>query len=162
MEKELRRSATSANKAFAAHIQEVKKRGYPHMEWDGATFIRKSPAPPPRIDVNVSTMHSAHAKLGIKWKGSRKGLYRSSIVSAITDTGCQTCTAGVEFLQDINVPESYLVPTIHRIVGITDSSLDIIGSAMLRFEVGGMVSRQMVHISTKTKGLYLSNTALKE
>ncbi len=38
----------------------------------------------------------------------------------------------------------------------------IIGSVMVRFEIGNMNTRQMVHISQKTRGLYLSETALKE
>ena len=81
---------------------------------------------------------------------------------AVADSGCQTCTAGVEFLDEIGCPIEYLVPTSHRIIGITSSSLDIIGSAMLRIEVGGQVTRQMVHISKNARGLYLSETALKD
>ena len=131
------------------------------MEWNGASFVPQRPAPSPKIDVNVSIMHSAHKKLGVNWCGSRKGSYSPTTVCAVTDSGCQTCTAGVEFLDDIGCPKSYLVPTSHKIVGITDASLGILGAVMLRIEVNGAVSRQMVHISQKARGLYLSETALK-
>lgn len=157
-----RRSIASADKAFAATIRRELRKGYPHMEWDGASFTPQRPAPTPQLEVNVSVMHSAHKKFGVNWCGSRKDAYRPHSVVAITDTGCQTCTAGVGFLEVIGCPQSYLVPTNHQIIGITDSSLDIIGSAMLRIEVGGKVTRQMVHISRRTRGLYLSNTALKD
>ena len=129
------------------------------MEWDGASFVPCTPAPSPKLEVNVSMMHSAYKKLGVKWHGSRKGTYRPCSVTAITDTGCQTCTAGAEFLKKLGCPESYLVPTSHQIVGITDASLGIVGAAMLRIEVGGKVPRQMVHISKRTRGC-ISRTLL--
>ena len=92
------------------------------MEWDGASFVPQRPAPSPKLDVSVSMMHLAHKKFGVTWKGSRKGTYRPTIVPAITDSGCQTCTAGVEFLGEVGCPESYLVPTNHQIIGITAAS----------------------------------------
>ena len=61
-------------------------------------------------------MHEAHKKLGVHWKGSRKRFFNSHVVEAVTDTGCQTCTAGIDFLERIGCPESYLVPTSHLII----------------------------------------------
>ena len=92
------------------------------MEWNGSQFVPQTPAPSPKLDINASIMHSAYTKLGVNWKGSRKGIYKPRVVSAITDSGCQTCTSGVEFLDVIACPESYLIPTRHQIVGIIDSS----------------------------------------
>ena len=73
-----------------------------------------------------------------------------------------TCTAGIDVLRHL-CPVEYLVPTRHRIVGITESSLHIIGMALLHIttESGGE-TRQVVYISENIKGLYLSETALKE
>ena len=132
------------------------------MEWDGAAFTPQKPAPSPVLHVNISIMHSAHKKLGVNWSGSRKGTYQSQGVDAIADTGCQTSTAGIEFLESIGCPESYLVPTRHQIIGINTESLGIIGSILLRIECGGRVTRQMVHISRNISGLYISRTACKE
>ncbi len=151
-----------ADKAFAATVMRNEKKGYPHMEWDGVMFIPRRPAPSPKLKVNASIMHSAHRKLGVRWKGSRRGIYKPRSVNSIADTGCQTCTAGVNFLEEIGCPQSYLVPTSHEIVGITAASLGIIGSVMLRIECGGEVTRQMVHISTHAQGLYMSRTACEE
>ena len=47
-------------------------------------------------------------------------------------------------------------------MGITSSSLDIVGAVLLRMEYQGRITRQMVHISRKTRGLYLSESALKD
>jgi hypothetical protein len=157
------RNATSrADKAFAATLLHDSKKGYPHMEWDGSMFIPQPPAPSPEIRVNASIMHSAHQKLGLRWSGSRKSAYKPRSVDAIADTGCQTCTAGIDFLEEIGCPQSYLVPTSHRIIGITAASLGIIGAVMLRLEYDGQVTRQMVHISVHAKGLYMSRTACED
>ena len=40
--------------------------------------------------------------------------------------------------------------------------MDIIGSVMVRLTIGNHTTRQMVHISKNTHGLYLSETALKD
>ena len=136
--------------------------GYPHMEWDGHDFVPQPPAPSPFITVKATLMEAAHTKLGVRWRGSRKGAFISQNTKGLSDTGCQTCTAGTDFLQHIGCPRSYLIPTSHRISGITKAGLDIIGSVMVRFEIGGEVSRQMVHISERIHGLYFSETALKQ
>ena len=160
--KSRRKAIASADKSFGAAVSVAERKLYPHMEWDGAAFSPTKPKPPPTLNVNVTTMLEAHKKCGVHWKGSRKGAFQSHSVEAYADTCCQTCTAGVDFINLIGCPESYLVPTSHRIIGITASSLNIIGSVLLRIEVGGKVTRQMVHISRNCHGLYLSETALMD
>ena len=160
--KSQRRAVASEDRSFGAAIAVAERKRYPHMEWSGTTFSPTKPKPPPTLDVNVTIMREAHAKCGIRWSGSHKGSFESHSVEAYADTCCQTCTAGTDFIEQINCPESYLVPTSHRIIGITASSLNIIGSVLLRIEVGGNVSRQMVHISRNCRGLYLSETALSD
>ena len=157
-----RNAVSRADKTFASTLLQEGKKGYPHMEWNGSTFIPQRPAPSPELEVNASIMHSAHKKFGMRWSGSRKGTYKPHAVNAIADTGCQTCTAGVDFLENIGCPQSYLVPTSHQIIGITAASLGIIRAVLLRFECGGEVTRQMVHISVHVNGLYLSKTACQD
>ena len=138
------------------------KRSHPHMEWNGGEFVPQAPAPSPIIEVEATVMEAAHKKLGVNWSGSRKGAFKTRRSKGLADSGCQTCTAGIDFLEHIECPASYLVPTHHRINGITKDGLGIIGSVMMRFQIGSRVSRQMVHISDNIRGLYLSETALKQ
>ena len=154
----------SADKAFAATLQRDVRKGYPHMEWNGSEFTPQKPESSPTLQVNVSLMHSCHKKFGVRWRGSRKGSYQSRRAKSVADTGCQTCTAGVDFLEDVGCPESYLIPTSHSIVGITAAPLGIIGAVLLRIEINGKVTRQMVHISSNLHGrsLYLSRSACRE
>ena len=132
------------------------------MEWDGEQFSPTRPAPSPKIRVDVTLMPAAYERFGVKWTGSRKHAFQSHTSEGTTDTGCQTSTAGLDFLDEIGCPSTYLIPTSHRIVGITADSLGIVGAALLKFQVGGKVSRQMVYISKNVRGLYLSETALKQ
>ena len=78
-----RKLTASEDKSFAALLI---AGGYPHMEWNGAQFVLQTPAPSPKLDVNVSIMHSAHTKLVVNWKGSRKGISQPRVVSAIADS----------------------------------------------------------------------------
>ncbi len=161
-----RRAVESDDKVFALSVKSTMQPGhegtaYPHMEWNGTSFTPASPAPPPRMDVNVTLMPAAHAKLGVKWVGSRRRIHKPRRASTLADSGCQTCTAGVDFLEEIGCPQSFLIPTSHQIIGITSSNLKIIGAVLLRIEYGGETT-QMVHISTRTRGLFLSNSALKK
>ena len=153
---------------FAATLKQVVGKDShsnnlpPHCEWDGTEFVPTRPKPSLKVQANVSVMHAAHEKFGVRWKGSRRGIFASRAVEAFADSCCQTCTAGLDLLEQIGIPETYLVPTTHRIVGITNSSLDISGAALLRIEVAGKITRQMVHISRNSRGLYLSEKALLE
>ena len=165
--KESQQSLESADRSFASAVKRVSKSSshgssYPHMEWNGTAFTPTPPASQPILDINISMMPAAHATFGIKWTGSRRGLYNRRSAKALADSGCQTSTAGLDFLHAINCPESFLIPTSHRIMGITSSSLDIVGAVLLRMEYQGRITRQMVHISRKTRGLYLSESALKD
>ena len=150
------------DKAYAASIVEERRKGQPHLVWSGDNFTPRSPAPPPKLDIAVTVMHGAHEKFGAKWKGSRVGSTQNKLVTAVADTGCQTCTAGVDVIKNL-CAEEYLIPTKHKIVGITDASLSIAGIAFLRLRAkNGRETRQTVYISRNVKGLYLSESALKD
>ncbi len=167
------RATKAADKAFAMSLQNSKGAGlqsskgaepigYPHMEWNGTEFAPQTPAPSPYINVEATLMSAAHDKLGVKWQGSRKRAFQPRSSRSLADSGCQTCTAGLDFVEEIGCPMSYLVPTTHKIHGITKSGLDIVGSLMMRFDINGKETRQMVHVSRNIRGLYLSETALKD
>ena len=132
------------------------------MKWDGQQFTQSHPHPPPVIPVEFTIMHEAHKSFGRKWRGTRKGAFSTHTIEALCDTGCQTSIAGEEFLKHIDCPYEYLVPTNHKIMGITDTSLGIIGAVMLRINYKKQTTRQMVYISSKVDGLFLSEEALKD
>lgn len=87
---------------------------------------------------------------------------RFTSVTAIADSGCQTCTAGMDFLNLMNCTTKDVIATNHRIVGITNSPLGIIGVLFATLHLGKKKSHQMIYISQNCRGLYLSQTAMKD
>lgn len=130
------------------------------MEWDTNKdkFEKKFPAPSPVVNAKITVLRDVHVKYGFRLKKNLK----SRILDAVADTGCQTTTSGIDILEKLNISQRSLVPTTHRIVGITDTRLTIIGSLFLNIEYNGRSSKQMVHISNNSSGLYLSETACRD
>ena len=91
------------------------------MEWNKQKdqFEKSLPTPSPTISVKVSMLKEVHAKCGINCKGE----FSAEAVDAVTDTGAQTTSAGVGILKDLGINENMLVPTRHKIVGITDTPI---------------------------------------
>lgn len=143
-------------------MKRERSKGEPHLAWADTEFLPRAPKPPPKLHVEATVMHAAHKRFGRDWKGSRKGTSDPTDVEAIADTGCQTCTAGTNVVEKLGCPKTYLVPTKHRIMGITETSLAIQGVVFLRIKVGNRETRQMVYVSDNVNGLYLSEAALKE
>ena len=133
----------------------------PHLQWsdDRGRFEPSSPAAPPTVFISLEILQEAHQKYGTPINTPAKKYHD---VEALADTGCQTCTAGMNLLTHMKIPPAYLIPTKHRITGITDTSLKIIGALMLAITFKGKTSNQMVYISDNTSGLYLSETTLKD
>lgn len=128
------------------------------MEWHNDSFNPSQPEPPPKIPVTISILQKTHKRFG---KGDIQ-LATNALTDAIADSGCQTCTAGPEILTKLRCPHHYLVKTRHKIIGITDTPLHIIGTLFLRISFGNKSSNQMVYISKNCRGLYLSQTAMKD
>ena len=135
---------------------------WPHLQWINGEFRPKAPDQSPMLKVKVSIMHDAHKVFDKQWRGSRRRVGGNISMEGLSDTGCQACTAGEDILDILSCPKEYLIPTRHNIVGITRSGLGIVGSILLRIELNGKVSRQMVHISSKINGFFLSEGTLKD
>ena len=132
----------------------------PHMEWDRRAdqFTKKPPAPPPIINVKTTILRDIHERYGFRIKKNSN----PTSVEAIADTGCQTITAGIDILRKLKVSKRSLVPTTHKILGITDTRLNIVGSLFLQIEHDGRTTKEMVHISDNASGLYLSEAACRD
>ena len=128
------------------------------MEWSGNTFAPQRPAKSPSLTIYVELDCKHQGKFGKPLRHQP----RSTPIIAIADSGCQTCTAGLDFLYRMGCTASDTVATNHRIVGITNSPLGIIGVLFVTLHLGTRESHQMVYISQNCRGLYLSQTAMKD
>ena len=65
-------------------------------------------------------------------------------------------------MEQLHCPSSALIPTSHGIHGITESSLDILGTLLLQITAGRHQTNQMVYIAKNIAGFYLSQTVMKD
>ena len=116
----------------------------PHLLWSGKEFSRQPPTEPPTVAVEISIMHRAHTSFGRNWHG--RTVPRATVIVACADTGAQTCSSGPEILALLNCPEQYLIPTSHKIRGITNSHLELMGALLLHIRIGCHETRQVMHV----------------
>ena len=128
------------------------------MEWHKNSFNPSRPEPPPVVPVTINVIQKTHKRFGKE----DLPLAFNVDTNAIADSGCQTCTAGPEILTKLRCPNQYLVKTKHKIIGITDTPLHIMGTLFLCISYGNKSSNQMVYISKNCRGFYLSQTAMKD
>ena len=132
--------------------------GMPHMEWNGKEFVPEKPASPPKIAVSIVVMDDVHKKFGKRHAGP----LGSPKQVTCPDTGAQTCNMGLDVLKKLNIPISYLVKTKHRIGGVTQTSLEVMGSVFVKIRRGDEVTRQVIYVAKNILGLFLSQSALKD
>lgn len=132
----------------------------PHVEWKGNGFHPATPTTSPRIKVDITVLDDCHRTFGRKMPWSRR---RATVgpteVLAVADTGAQTCCAGPEILDKLNVPRGYLVPTSHLSVGIDQQRLQILGVALVSIKASGTTAYHPLYITQGCRGLYLSRQA---
>ena len=153
-----------------AHPIERSKRGgkvsptqlkaVPHLVWNGSKFQRGSPDPTPTLTVEVTLVPEAHAEFG--YTAMEANSLRTHRMTAIADTGAQTCSSGPEIQRILKCPDKQLIPTSHRIKGITDNPLNIKGVIFAKIRAGLRETRQVIYVSENTSGFCLSEAALKD
>ena len=132
----------------------------PHMEWDcdGNHFKSQRPRKLPTIKVSVDLLRGAHASFHKQIPPNAK----SCSLTAVADTGAQTCASGPGILQSLGLTVSDLIPTSHRIKGVTQSALNIQGVLLARLSCGNRHSNQVVYICDNASDFYLSGSALRD
>ena len=130
----------------------------PHMEWDSRdmAFRQAKPRSMPLMSVSITPLPHAHASFG----STLAAAPQTATLHAIADTGAQTCAAGADLLDALGLSLGDLVPTSHRIKGVTKTYLDIHGVLLARITMGSSHTNQVVYICKNAQSLYLSQKAL--
>ena len=137
----------------------------PHMEWDTAQqgFKSRRPDPLPQLRIKLAIIPEAHSAFNHPVSTAKcVRVQNHSGLEAYADSGAQTCACGMEILRSLGLDESDLIPTSHRILGVTATAMTIAGVFFARLSVGTACTRQMVYVGKNTTGLFLSHTALRE
>ena len=127
------------------------------MEWSNGSFKPRSPKPLPCLSIKVETMPDVTCSMS---EISNPPKRAHTKIQAFADSGCQTCTAGTDLLKSLRYPQAALIPTSHKISGITETNLEILGALPLKFTANGNSARQLVYITNATLGTFLSQSTL--
>ena len=84
------------------------------------------------------------------------------MVTVMADTGAQTVIPGPEVMTLLGVPQSYLVQTRQKIIGITNNTLYVLGALLVRISAYDRDTWQIVYVCKNTKVIYLSQSALTD
>ena len=87
-----------------------------------------------------------------------------SFVSAIADTGCQSCLAGLKIVKKLGVSVEDLIPVSIKMRAANNDDISILGATILRLsgrdnEGEERSTRQMVYVTNNTDRLFLSREA---
>ena len=144
---------------FFTYTQPLHSVVIPHMEWSdkGEYFVNSKPNALPKTNIAISLMADAHKDFGKEIPEKWQNHLRDQVtITACTDTGAQTCASGPDILHDLQLDREYLVPTSHKIIGVTQSPMNILGVILVKIEARGKVTHQVVYVSNNIKGFFLS------
>ena len=84
--------------------------------------------------------------------------------SAMADTGCQSCLAGIQLLHKIGLTRNHLLPVNMKMTAANQGTIEIIGALPLRIcgtspSSATLETRQMVYFTTTTNTMFLSKQA---
>ena len=58
----------AADKSYAMKTSASQRKADSHMMWKDGAFQMARPDPPPKLNVKVTVMHTAHRKFGKIWR----------------------------------------------------------------------------------------------
>ena len=127
------------------------------MEWHGENcrFTPRRPLPLPRLHIKVEIVAEAHDAFQRpitkqKWAN----VHHHDGIQAYADSGAQTCACGLDALHSLGLHETDLIPTSHRILGVTSTAMDIVGVFLAKLSVDSACTRQVVYVSRNTTGFF--------
>ena len=123
-------------------------------------WLKHSSQQQPFINLKASLHQNDYAALGFRLDVPA----RTSTLSVMADTGCQSCLAGVKVLQQIGIPQSKIIPVTMQMHAANNNTIDILGAVILRFSGmsnngNRLETRQIVYITDSTDKVFLSREA---
>ena len=123
-------------------------------------WLRKKSKPQPYIRLRMSVRREDYSHFGFHLGVPQK----HSFVSAMADTGCQTCLVGLKIVKKLGLSTKELIPVDLKMHAADNHNIHILGATILRLSgvnsKGEEIStRQMVYVTDKTNKLFLSREA---
>ena len=136
----------------------------PHMEWSqlNKRFEPQRPSQLPKLRIKLSIIREAHQHFKRPIAMSKCIKVQNGSIDAYADSGAQTCACGIDTIHYLGIEERDLIPTSHRILGVTSTAMDLVGVFLAKLSSGDSDTRQVIYVSRNTKGFFLSERALRD
>ena len=140
----------------------TKRASVDHHVFDKVTkgWLRRRSKSQPyvRLQMNIQREDYDHFGFSLRVPQAR------SFVSAMADTGCQSCLAGLKVVKRLGISVKDLIPVSIKMQAANNDSIRILGATILRLsgrnnEGDERSTRQMVYVTDSTDKLFLSREA---
>ena len=140
----------------------TKRASLAHHIFDKLTkeWLRRRSKSQPyvRLQMNIQREDYDHFVFPLRVPQAR------SFVSAMADTGCQSCLAGLKVMKKLGVSVKDLIPVNIKMRAANNDNIRILGATVLRLsgksnEGEKRSTRQMVYVTDNTDKLFLSREA---
>ena len=111
--------------------------------------------PQPYIRVKASTSRQDYEHFGFPLKPVPKVAF----ISAMADTGCQSCLAGTNVAKSLGLSNNDLIPVRLRMHSANNQDIHILGAAIMKLSHKDKSTRQIVYVTGSTRKMFLSREA---
>ena len=108
--------------------------------------------PQPYIRVKASTSRQDYEHFGFPLKPVPKVAF----ISAMADTGCQSCLAGTNVAKSLGLSNNDLIPVHLRMHSTNNQDIHILGAAIMKLSHKDKSTRQIVYVTGSTRKMFLS------
>ena len=120
-------------------------------------WLRRRSKPQPYVRLQMSIQREDYNHFGFPLKVPQA----QSFVSAMADTGCQSCLAGLKVVKKLGLSVGDLIPVDIEMHAANNNNIRILGATILRLsgKNNKQSTRQMVYVTDNTDKLFLSREA---
>lgn len=121
---------------------------------------RQPSQPQPFINLTVSIAKKDYTQLGFRVKSNTA----NTRISAMADTGCQSCLTGINTVRRLGLSEQELIPVTTKMHAANNNNIKILGAIILRIsghsDTGRpLTTKQIVYVTDESDKFFLSREA---
>ena len=123
-------------------------------------WMQRTSQPQPFIKLDIRVVEEDYEDLGFELKIRTRPLS----LSAMADTGCQSCLIGIRAINRLGLACENLIPVSMKMHAANNKDIRILGAAILRFsgrdkEQNRLETRQVVYVTDSSDKMFLSREA---
>lgn len=123
-------------------------------------WTQQASQPQPFIKLDICAVEEDYKDLGFEMKIRTRPLS----LSAMADTGCQSCLIGIGAINRLGLARENLIPVSMKMHAANNKDIRILGAAILRFsgrdkDQNRLETRQVVYVTDSSDKMFLSREA---